>query len=119
MATKNLRKVRAWGLSGFGFSADFDPGAHPINWAKFQKYVDKKEKTMIFNSLFRPLYKTELAKVLSGYGKGRHKMTAALKKEIKESVKHNVKETIKARLQVAANPPQQGYKEQETVLEEG
>lgn len=98
MANRNLRKVLDYGLSGFGFTADFNPNKYPITWAKFQKYVDKKEKSMIFNSLFKPLYKAELAKVLSAYGPGRHKLTASLKKEIKVSVKHNVKEMVKAQL---------------------
>lgn len=119
MASKSLRKMRAWGLTGFGFTDDFDPRKYPVTWLKFQKYVDKKEKSMMFKALFKPLYKEMLEKELSGYYKGGHKLSASLKKEIKSNVKQIATEMVKAKLQTAFHPAQQGYKEQEDVLPEG
>lgn len=119
MASKNLRKIRQMGLTGFGFTSDFNPDKYTRNWERFQKYVAHKEASRIYQSMFKPLYKEMLAAELGQYFKGGHKLNSALKREIKEDVKARAKEIVKAKLATSANPAQQSFKEQETVLPEG
>lgn len=119
MASKNLRKIKSMGLTGFGFTDDFNPHKYTVNWARFQKYVDKKEKSMVFNSLFRPLYKALLAKEMGAYIEGGHTLSAALKREITENVKQIAKEMVQTKLKASSNSTKQSYKEQEDVLTEG
>lgn len=115
MASKNLRKIRQMGLSGFGFTADFNPNKYSRNWDRFQKYVAHKEASMVYQSLMRSLYKEEVDKYL----KGGHKVGRAFRKEIKAYAKARAKEITQAKVAAASNPTQQSFKEQEAVLAEG
>ena len=119
MATKNLRKIREMGTSGFGFTSDFNPNKYPVNAIRYQKYVDTKKKNMLYHRLFDPLYKKMLAEELGQYFKGGHKLNSALKREIKEDVKDRAKKIVNAQIAAAPYTPEQGYKEQEVVLQEG
>jgi hypothetical protein len=119
MASKNLRKIRQMGLSGFGFSDDFDPSKYSVNWERFEKYVAHKEASVLYQSIFKPLYKKMVAEELGQYFKGGHKLNSALKREIKSSVKERAKEIAQAQITAASNSTKQSIKEQEVVLAEG
>lgn len=113
--TKNQRKIKLMGLSSFGFTSDFNPNKYTKSWDYFQKYVAHKEASMIYQGLVAQFYKEEI----DAYTKGGHKLSAKFRKEIKQNAKAKAKENLKAKLQAAAAPAQQGYKEQESVLQEG
>lgn len=116
--TKNQRKIKLWGLSTWGFTDDFNPNRYTKNWDYFQKYVDRKEKTLYFNQLFRPLYKKMLKEEIDVYINGGHKLSSALKKELTADVKFRAKEIVKAQLAAQASP-KQDQKEQQGLLAEG
>lgn len=116
--TKNKRKISLWGLGAWGFTDDFNPNKYPVNWDKFQKHVDNKERSVLFNELFRPLFKEMLAKELAIYRNGGYPLTTALRKEIFQNVKTNAKEMVKTQLAPKASS-QQSQKESEDVLPEG
>lgn len=109
MATKNLRKIRSWGLTGLGFTGDFDPDKYLVNWPKFQKYIDKKEKSVIFNHLFRPLFMSLYMELL---GEG------CVKSEAKRRARKKAIEIVKAQLTPTTNSTQQSFKGQEEILPE-
>lgn len=117
--TKNLKKLVRWGLADGGFTDDFNRDKYAQSWERFEKYVDKKERTMIFNSLFRPAFKAAYASEIKKYLAGGHKVNSQMRKEIKEYVKDKIKESVKAAIASATTPAQQSFKEQEEVLPEG
>lgn len=121
MATKNLKKIiRKIYMNAKAKPEDrtFNPLNYPKNWGNAIKALKAKDYRLQFNAIFKPLYKQIYAEDIKVYVDGGHKITSRLKKLMKDNAKEKAKEIAKAKIALAANSPQQGYKEQESVLPE-
>jgi len=115
MATKNLKKLmrRIYNQDG-----TLSPKEYPTNFNRAIKYLNAKDKSVTFNTIFKPLYKQMMAEELKVYADGGHKISGALKKEMKEYVKDKAKKTTQTEI-AAKIAAKQDYEESQTVLPEG
>lgn len=115
MANRNAKKVLRW---IYAQSDTFHPSQNPESWNKAVKYVQRKDKTLKFNTIFRPLYAQLYKESVEAYLAGGHKLTTEIKQGLKEDAKDKAKDITKTQLasQVAA---QQDPKESQGLLPEG
>lgn len=115
MANRNTKKVLRW---IYAQSDTFHPSQNPESWNHAVKYVQRKDKTLKFNAIFRPLYAQIFKEDVDSFLAGGHKLTHELKKGFKENAKDKAKEIIKAQL-ASQITTEQDPKESQGLLPEG
>ncbi len=93
----------------------FDPRKYPVNWSNAIKYVKAKDKSLTFNTVFKPIFAEIFRADVKAYLAGGHKLTTGLKKAMKENAKQKAKEIAQAQIEVKAAFKQSG-EGQEQVL---
>jgi len=114
MANKNLKKLLRKVAAGH---TNYGPASFPVNYNKAAKYLNAKAQRVMFNAIFRPLFKEIFAKDVAEYLAMGHPMNPQIKKGMREYAKDKAKAETKARLAVK-DTAAKDYKEQQNVLPE-